>query len=155
LGKNIEKFGKRPERNGGKRKMTKNEFKHLETICKDAWKELAKTGNGIKPRSLRMFINNCPACEISMRVKDTHCQNCDFCPIVLWRNKPNIGNVNCQDDDGLYWKWFNTTNVDERKEYAKQISKLQWKYLLRYKDVDISVCLKKWRNGKNETFKKV
>jgi len=122
--------------------MTFEEFKELEKICKDAWKELAKTGSYWKPATLDPFINDCPACDISANAGNTRFHDCRLCPVDRWRKAAQEHEHSelaiCQDigRKPLYATWISDlSSPEDMKKAAKTISRLKWTYLPEYEKI--------------------
>jgi hypothetical protein len=143
--------------------MTREEFKRLEEICKRAWRELARSGNRMKPRYLRLsralmwkYNCNCPACSVSylasvatgrvilhkwdMEQPNNLRYDCRYCPITSWRRKARkeylLGNRGvCPCEDGIFSEWDNSFEKELRKIAAAKIAKLNWSWLKIYAKV--------------------
>lgn len=81
---------------------------------------------GLKTRYAR---NECFACEYSLvehagveGYESFYYVDCDICPFVWPEN--DFGNCVCDDDGGLWCKWFHAKNNRQRKKLALQIANL-------------------------------
>jgi hypothetical protein len=126
--------------------MNVEEFREMERICKEAWRELSITGSEQKPIILYSFLNACPACHISCedtrsfwsKTGNIAIQNCRLCPIDRWRNiatelDAHSGDTIC-DMPGEYFYCWRKFPSAHRKIFAEKIALLSWTYLPEYKD---------------------
>lgn len=119
--------------------MTKEEFAQLEKICKDEWKELAKSGSNEKAKKLNKFTCSCPACEFTVRLRKGGLISCEYCPVTLWRESEE--NFACENGSGLYVLWLWAESSEERKDFAKQISELEWSWIPEYENLQVEDLL--------------
>lgn len=128
--------------------MTKREFKRFETICKNEWVRIARTGATEKSKKMDKFSSRCPACEISDRAEEYYLScSCEFCPITTWRNQARRkGGEPCMS--GVYGAWliacgsFCKKSLVE-KEWKKlmagialRISRMKWSWVKEYEKID-------------------
>jgi hypothetical protein len=115
----------------GNKKMTIDECR---TACLGIWKELAETGDNIKPDTL--FENDCPCCEY---VETHYGRNdfgsllCCFCPVewVYGQRDVEMQHIyNCQGNGSVYKDWENgphsweddvENEVEDRKVLAGKV----------------------------------
>jgi len=122
--------------------MTREEFKKLEEICKRAWRGLAVSGNGEKPKYLGKYEEDCPACELSKRASEASGKfvggfNCRYCPVTAWRRKADGGERGvCIYTGELFNDWAYGPAGGKRKAAALKISKLNWSWLKIYEKVE-------------------
>lgn len=125
--------------------MKKSSFRKFEEMCKKIWTTLSKSGGEDKTEAgdiIYKFINHCPACEISSYFSPKRVQNCQFCPIDVWREKARKmnckpGDAVCDREGEIYSDW-SIADQENRKILSKQISELSWSFLPEYKNVKIS-----------------
>jgi hypothetical protein len=128
--------------------MTKDEFEEFHRIHVEAWNELAETGDNEKPLILDRFRANCTACHITGLIKPIGAHKCRFCPIDIWRETYyKEGKINgpacCFQESGLYQQWWDETsdigyNKEEAKKIAKKIAELNWSWLPKFEDVELT-----------------
>lgn len=111
--------------------MDKKEFDRLQTASKECWAELSLTGATEKPERMFKYLNSCPACQVANA-------DCRRCPADLWRalavetSKMEgyvPGYAMCDERDQWFYIWRDAVDVEERKDMARRISRMNWTYI--------------------------